>query len=296
MARRRKTSAFEDLFQIAAMLPWWVGVILAAVAYVFIHRYAVAEIPITTAPGQMGQMVVGQMTKALALYGQYIIPVIFLAGAVASYLGRRKREGLIADVATDRSGDSLRNMNWREFEMLVGEAFRMKGYTVTETGGGGADGGIDLELRKGGEVFLVQCKQWRAFKVSVNIVRELFGVMAAQGATGATGATGGFVVTSGVFTTDAQDFAKGRNIDLIDGAALKIMIDGVRAARSAAAAPEGEAVPPARASTSTQSATPACPRCGATMIKRVARQGANAGGSFWGCSGYPACRGVRAID
>lgn len=290
MARKRKTSVFEDLFQIAAMLPWWVGVILAAVAYVFIHRYAVAEIPITTAPGQMGQMVAGQMIKALALYGQYIIPAIFLAGAVASYFGRRKREGLIADVATDKSGDSLRNMNWREFEMLVGEAFRMKGYTVTETGGGGADGGIDLELRKGGEVFLVQCKQWRAFKVSVNIVRELFGVMAAQGA------TGGFVVTSGVFTADAQEFAKGRNIDLIDGAALKVMIDRARAARSAATTPEGKVVPPASTSTSTQSATPACPRCGATMVKRVAKQGSNAGGSFWGCSGYPACRGVRAID
>jgi len=290
MARKRKTSVFEDLFQIAAMLPWWVGAILAAVAYVFIHRYAIAEIPTSTAPGQMGQMVVGQMTKALATYGQYIIPAIFLAGAVASYLGRRKREGLVVDVATDKSGDSLRNMNWREFEMLVGEAFRMKGYAVTETGGGGADGGIDLELRKGGEVFLVQCKQWRAFKVSVNIVRELFGVMAAQGA------TGGFVVTSGVFTADAQEFAKGRNIDLIDGAALKIMIDRARATRSATAAPEGKMTSPAPTSTSTQSATPACPRCGATMVKRLAKQGSNAGGSFWGCSGYPACRGVRAID
>ena len=80
--------------------------------------------------------------------------------------------------------------------MLVGEAFRMRGFSVAETGGGGADGGIDLKLKKGGEIFLVQCKQWRAYKVSVNIVRELFGVMSAQGA------TGGFVVTSGVFTDD----------------------------------------------------------------------------------------------
>jgi restriction system protein len=61
----------------------------------------------------------------------------------------------------------------------------MKGYPVIETGGGGADGGgIDLMLKKDGEVFLVQCKQWRDFKVSVNIVQELFGVIAAHGATG----------------------------------------------------------------------------------------------------------------
>ena len=50
-------------------------------------------------------------------------------------------------------------MIWREFEMLVGEAFRLQGYQVVETGGGGADGGVDLVLRKDRETFLVQCKQ-----------------------------------------------------------------------------------------------------------------------------------------
>lgn len=289
MTRKRKAGTFEDLFEIAAALPWWAGVLLALIAYPVIHHFAVVDVPITTTPGQMGQMVVWQMTKAIATYCQYIIPLLFLAGAVASFFGRRKREGLITDVASGLSGDALRNMSWREFEMLVGEAFRMKGYAVTETGGSSADGGIDLEIRKGSEVFLVQCKQWRAFKVSVNIVRELFGVMAAQGA------TGGFVVTSGVFTADAQDFANGRNIDLIDGAALKVMIERARAARSATA-PASTAAPHAYTPAPVQASEPACPRCGSSMIKRIAKQGSNAGGSFWGCSGYPACRGIRAID
>lgn len=39
------------------------------------------------------------------------------------------------------------------------------------------------------------------------------------------GATGGFVVTSGIFTQEAQIFAQGRNIELIDGSALAAMID-----------------------------------------------------------------------
>lgn len=288
MAKRKKPGIFEDLFGIAAMFPWWVGVILAIVAYIFLHRYAVAVIPSSTAPGEMGQMVVGQMVKTLAIYFQYIIPVIFLAGSVASYFGRLKREGLIEDVVTGRSGDALRNMNWREFELLVGESFRMKGYSVTETGGGGADGGIDLELRKGSEVFLVQCKQWRAFKVSVNVVRELFGVMAAKGA------TGGFVVTSGVFTADAHDFAKGRNIDLIDGAALKIMIERAQLSRATTLA--NRTVDQTQVPMTPHSDVPNCPRCGGAMVKRIAKQGSNAGGSFWGCSEYPACRGVRAIN
>lgn len=289
MARRRKASVFEDLFGIAAALPWWAGVGLAVIAYFVIHHYAVAELPTTTSTGQLGQMVVGQMTTAIATYCQYIVPLLFLAGAAVSYFGRRKREGLIADVAADSSGDALRSMNWREFEMLVGEAFRMKGYSVTETGGGGADGGIDLELRKGSEVFMVQCKQWRAYKVSVNIVRELFGVMAARGA------TGGFLVTSGVFTADAHDFAKGRNIELIDGAALKILIDRSRAAHSVTA-PVGSAATKQHTPAAPQSATPACPRCGATMAKRIAKQGTNAGNAFWGCTKFPDCRGIRAID
>lgn len=294
MARRKNTSVFEDLFELAAMLPWWVGTVLAAVAYGVLHRYAVAEVSTNVAPGQIGQMVVGQMTKALATYGQYIVPLLLLAGAGASYLGRRKREGLVRGVAGDRSGEVLRNMSWRDFELLVGEAFRMRGFAVAETGGGGADGGVDLKLQKGGETFLVQCKQWRAYKVSVNVVRELFGVMAAEGA------AGGFVVTSGIFTSDAQAFAKGRNIELIDGPALAATVENARAVRKASHPPIEKGAPPAAAPTPAVPATaagePTCPRCGGAMVKRVSKQGANSGSTFWGCRAFPKCRGVRSIE
>lgn len=40
---------------------------------------------------------------------------------------------------------------------------------------------------------------------------------------------------------------------------------------------------------------PSCPDCGKPMRKRKARAGANAGQEFWGCTGYPACSGVRKI-
>jgi DNA-binding helix-hairpin-helix protein with protein kinase domain len=42
-------------------------------------------------------------------------------------------------------------------------------------------------------------------------------------------------------------------------------------------------------------ASPSCPRCSSTMVRRIARRGRNAGGSFWGCSRYPVCRGTRNI-
>ena len=35
-----------------------------------------------------------------------------------------------------------------------------------------------------------------------------------------------------------------------------------------------------------------CPKCGAPMIKRVAKKGDNAGKAFYGCSRFPSCRGI----
>lgn len=41
---------------------------------------------------------------------------------------------------------------------------------------------------------------------------------------------------------------------------------------------------------------PRCPRCGRKMLIRTAKKGPIAGGQFWGCSGFPACRAVRQLD
>lgn len=38
-----------------------------------------------------------------------------------------------------------------------------------------------------------------------------------------------------------------------------------------------------------------CPRCGSSMVRRLARRGRNAGNYFWGCSRYPSCKGTRNI-
>ncbi len=41
---------------------------------------------------------------------------------------------------------------------------------------------------------------------------------------------------------------------------------------------------------------PTCPKCGADMIKRLARKGPNAGKYFYGCSRYPNCNGIININ
>jgi four helix bundle suffix protein len=40
---------------------------------------------------------------------------------------------------------------------------------------------------------------------------------------------------------------------------------------------------------------PTCPTCGKAMVLRTARKGPHAGEQFWGCTGYPECKGTRAV-
>jgi restriction system protein len=40
---------------------------------------------------------------------------------------------------------------------------------------------------------------------------------------------------------------------------------------------------------------PACPLCGEAMVLRTAKTGRNAGQQFWGCSGYPECKGATNV-
>ena len=153
--------------------------------------------------------------------------------------------------------------------------------------GGRGDGGVDLVLRRaavnGAERTLVQCKHWRAQAVGVDVVRELYGVMAARGA------AAGIVVTSGRFTEEATSFAQGRNLRLIDGKQLRrLMQPPANSANSA--------IPAATSQTDQQHAPPACPACGKPMVQRIARRGAQARRAFWGCSAYPGCRGTRSVS
>lgn len=284
-----KSSVLEDLFAIASKIPWWVGLGLALATFAVLHLVAGQPLTAPTDPGKAGSFAITTLYVTLARYGQWILPIPLLLGAAVSAFQRRKRAALHSRVA--EAADPLAvvdGLSWQAFEQLVGEAFRRRGFDVAETGGGGADGGIDLVLMKGREQHFVQCKHWKALQVGVAVVRELYGVMASKGA------AGGFVVTSGRYTPDAIEFASGRNIELIDGRALEKLIGSARRGMGAAAIetlPVGGANPLSGSSVGAEA--PACPRCGSPMVKRVAKRGATAGATFWGCSQYPKCRGLR---
>lgn len=305
MARRRKSSTAEDLMDLVALLPWWAGVALALTSYWVLHAIATRPLPAAQSAQQIGQLATTAIWQGLATGGQYLLPVICLFGAVMSAVRRQQRRALFDTTSATSSADALQDMSWQQFELLVGEGFRRRGYAVKEVGGGGADGGVDLVLTKAGEKSFVQCKQWKAFKVSVSTVRELYGVMAAHGA------AGGFVVTSGRFTQEATAFANGRNIRLIDGPALMQLLREARGKPEAGSSHSDAPLPHVMAATArsyesaglTQTTAPAvsthphCPKCDKPMVRRVAKRGVGAGKAFWGCSDFSAgCRGTREIQ
>lgn len=273
----RKTSPLEDLIEVASLMPWKFCLALAVLSYFILHYFAGLEIPKAVDMAHMQPVFIRTWGKALASFGQYVIPFAFSMAGVISFWRGQKRGKLMSKVQSGTGHDILQNMTWQEFEALVGEAFRRKGYSVKENFEKGPDGGVDLVLVDGSEKYLVQCKQWRALKVGVKVVRELYGVMASAGA------VGGFVVTSGEFTSDSKAFAQGKNIELIDGPELTLLIRDVKSLRPAAAtipaAPQGKH----------------CPKCGKEMVLRTARHGPRAGQQFWGCKGYPEFKSTLAL-
>jgi hypothetical protein len=64
----------------------------------------------------------------------------------------------------------------------------------------------------------------------------------------------------------------------------------VRHVRALKASPKQAEAPAAVAAGSR--AAPACPKCGRQMVLCTAKRGERAGSQFWGCPGYPKCRGT----
>ena len=277
---RRNNSMFEDVIEVSSKLPWWACVFLAVLTYAILHMYAASPVETIAVPGQLGDFAVKKLFRTLARFGQIALPFAFLLAALVSFINARKRGKLFANVATAQNVNALGDMSWREFEMMVSEFFQRRGFNVTLTEDG-ADGGVDIVLKKGSERYFVQCKQWRAHKVGASAVREFYGVMASEGA------TGGYFVTSGDYTSDAIRFAEGKNLRLIDGKKLMVMLREVQRPHQVEIEEETTANPIIE---------PECPKCGARMVKRIARQGKNAGKEFWGCSAYPSCTGAKSVS
>jgi restriction system protein len=70
MARRKKTSSAEEMIDLVALLPWYVGVVLAVASYMLLHRLAIAPIASSLKPGDVGVAMTGAVWRGLAGVGQ----------------------------------------------------------------------------------------------------------------------------------------------------------------------------------------------------------------------------------
>jgi restriction system protein len=184
-------------------MPWWAGVPLAIVTYLVFdflaHLFGLAH-------GGIDGIICGYAP----LIARYAPPVILFVWVVA-VIQQTYRVHLLRS----RPGiEPIRALSWREFEILVREAIRSQGYTFEERSGAQPDGRMEFVARRAGESILIQCKQWKDWRVGVRAVRELYLRLHFDGTSSAV------IITTGEFTRAAQDYAEGEPIRLMDGAAL----------------------------------------------------------------------------
>jgi hypothetical protein len=138
--------------------------------------------------------------------GTMFAGVILLIWFVVQIQARDRR--LLVEWTSD-----LRRLDAREFEWFVGELLRREGWTVEEVGRHGApDGGVDLEVTRGNEHKLVQCKRWTSWQVGVDDVRTFAGTLRGDGIQGSDG----IFATLSDFTEQARTEARRMGMTLWD--------------------------------------------------------------------------------
>lgn len=217
-----RNSPLEEIIGIAGRLTWKTYLVLAAITYAALHLAAGVTLQHPVPIDQIGGYVLKQVLISMAAFGQFMLPAALLGAALFLLYRSRKQKALYEGVALSQDFAALTAMEWHEIELLLVEYFRRCGYGVATTFGG-SDGGADFKLTMNGECYLVQCNQWRAYKVSLRPVREFYEEMTA------VKAAGGFFVTSGEFSAEAVAFADGLNLLLINGQKFLRMIADRRA-------------------------------------------------------------------
>lgn len=254
----------EHLLTLLTNAPWWVSVALSGVIYISLTYL----VPYILSDTSIVSEALANASRTVAIF----LALIFLIPTPFSLLKRHIAKKRLANTATY---EHLHKMHWLDFEGLVGEYYRQKGFNVSQSLNHTPDGGVDIELRKDGELRLVQCKHWKTRKVGVKVLRELYGVVLDRQASKM------IVVTSGDFTADAINFAIAKQLELINGHQFLTIIEEIKTK--------------AESKTASVVQNPTCPRCKSALVQRTAKQGIHIGKSFYGCSNFPKCRHIENV-
>jgi HJR/Mrr/RecB family endonuclease len=117
--------------------------------------------------------------------------------------------------------ENINSLSGVEFEQVCKRLLENMGFSVETTKTTG-DGGIDLIAYNSQPLlsgkYIIQCKRYTG-SVGEPIIRDLYGVITSERA------NKGILMTSGVFTKQAQAFAEDKPIELIDGVKLKELLE-----------------------------------------------------------------------
>jgi restriction system protein len=181
--------AQDTLFNILRRQPWWISVLVAVVIFWIAYAIFPPVAPFVALP--------------FAVLAVYIAVVQWRSGTPTD-VGPRLAE--------------LRAMSWETFSAAITDAYRRKGYTVSQSNGRG----YDMKLVRNGEVTLLQCRRWKVNQVGEGPLREL------ARAIETSEARRGISVAAGEFSGPARAFAANEPIALVSGAGL-VELMGVRA-------------------------------------------------------------------
>lgn len=172
MAKKTLIDDLVEIFQsICFYLPLWAIFLVAGVPALVVSFLTAVMVSPLTALQTNGP----NAASALPLFTGIIAYGVSLVAGLSGWRAREDRKRLVAQ--TKSLGD-LRRLSWRDFELMVGELYRKRGYEVSEGRGRAPDGGIDLDTTSpGGRRILIQCKHWKSSKIGVKIVRETLGVV-----------------------------------------------------------------------------------------------------------------------
>jgi len=129
-------------------------------------------------------------------------------------------------LSRNRTLKKLKRLSWDDFELLTMELFEKQGWNVRGNEKKGADGGVDVWIKKTSFTkknisAIVQCKRYEDAIVTIKVIREMYGLMHEYDVDEV------YVVTTSRFTKECYHFVEGKKMTLIDGNNLITLINNI---------------------------------------------------------------------
>lgn len=326
MGRRKSDGGLITvLFEIARLMPWQAGVVLAVVSFGLLRWYATGEAPasqphnVTEAAGQ----VYSGIGRTFAGILQYVIPPVCLAGAAFSYLGLRNAslrsvvKGAVGEAAgavaakifldpkiyhslnnvtlnTDNGTTQIDHVIVSRFGIFVIEAKNFGGWIF-----GSADQPQWTQSLPGGKKFKFQ-NPLRQNHRHVKALSEFLGlpedkfhsvVMFWGECEFKT------EMPANVMGQNYSGYIKGKTEVLFTDDEVLKMVEAIQFGRMPTGLVKGLQTKKAHLESLNErhGSTTRCPKCGSDLVERVAKSGPNAGNRFLACTAFPKCRFTRDI-